>query len=577
MFQTTRLLSSSLRLPEFTAEDIRLKLHDVVFRLCPVMLLVSSGISGLSAAPVIAGLANAGSNILVNSPLAQGSIFIIYGTGLGPANIAFAPTAFQTTTLNGTSVTVTVGTTTVNALMYYTSDGQVAALLPSSTPTGTGAFTVTYNGQTSPAVNRGIAGSNVGVFTITSNGEGPAIVTYPDYSLVSAAKATPCGGPNTYCGAANPGDTLILWATGLGPVSGSDAAGAGLGQAMPNVPLRLFLGGVQANIIYQGRSGCCIGEDQIVFTVPDNTPTGCAVPLVLQVGTTTNQVSNTSLMPVATGSRNCTPTNPAFAGLIAGLNETVMANRPFKVGEISLRHELNGVNPPVYRDRVRFEFFRVTSYVPGTQPFFGTWIDDQPVGTCTVPMSGDIPVDGEGINGGSTFTVSGPSGAIPVTQAPQSTVLSATGSYLVPGVYTVTGPGGPDSGPINASITIPPAPTLLTPVNASTVTRADGLTVTWTGGSQTGNVRIRVSSSVDSAGTLGAEATCIAPASAGTFTIPPYVLLALPAGSFGGFLFGPAWVSQPFTATGLDVGIIEYRNNGVGYGFGAGTGGFRLQ
>jgi len=147
MFQTTRLLSSSLRLPEFTAEDIRLKLHDVVFRLCPVMLLVSSGISGLSAAPVIAGLANAGSNILVNSPLAQGSIFIIYGTGLGPANIAFAPTAFQTTTLNGTSVTVTVGTTTVNALMYYTSDGQVAALLPSSTPTGTGAFTVTYNGQ----------------------------------------------------------------------------------------------------------------------------------------------------------------------------------------------------------------------------------------------------------------------------------------------------------------------------------------------------------------------------------------------------------------------------------------------
>ena len=40
---------------------------------------------------------------------------------------------------------LSVGTTTVNALMYYTSDGQLAALLPSNTPTGMGAFTVNYN------------------------------------------------------------------------------------------------------------------------------------------------------------------------------------------------------------------------------------------------------------------------------------------------------------------------------------------------------------------------------------------------------------------------------------------------
>jgi uncharacterized protein (TIGR03437 family) len=574
MFHKTRLLATFFRLPESAY-------HGVV-RMASVILLASALIPGLSAAPVIRGIANAGSNILVNFPLAQGSIFVIYGTGLGPANIAFAPSAFQATTLNGTSVAVTVGTTTVNALMYYTSDGQVAALLPSNTPPGAGSFTVTYNGQTSPAVTRGITSSNVGVFTITSNGGGPAIVTYPDYSLVSAAKATPCGGPNTYCGAANPGDTLILWATGLGPVSGTDAAGAGLGQAMPNVPLRLFLGGVQANIIYQGRSGCCIGQDQIVFTVPDNAPTGCAVPLVLQVGATTNTVSNTSLIPVATGSRNCTSTNPALAAAIARINETVMANRPLKFGEISLRHELNGFNPPIYRDRVRFEFVRVTGYVPGTQPFFATWLDEQPVGTCIVygpELDLDPPIAGiEGINGGSTFTVSGPNGATPITLASgQSVVLSATGTYLAPGVYTVTGPGGPDSGPINASITIPPSPTLLTPVNNSTVTRANGLTVTWTGGSQTGNLRIQVSSYLDSAGTIGADATCIAPASTGTFTIPPYVLLALPAGSFAGFVIGPAEIAQPFTATGLDAGIVDYRNDGVGYGFGAGTGGFRLQ
>jgi uncharacterized protein (TIGR03437 family) len=166
--------------------------------------------------------------------------------------------------------------------MYDISASQVTALLPSNTPTGAGMFTVTYNGQTSNSIGHTVVANNLGIFT---ERPGTAIVTYPD-SLVSAAQATTCGGPNTACGAANPGDTLIPWATGLGPVSGDDASGAGLGQNMPNVPLTLSLGGVQAQVVYQGRSGCCIAEDQIVFK-------GCAVPLVVPIGTATNTISNT--------------------------------------------------------------------------------------------------------------------------------------------------------------------------------------------------------------------------------------------------------------------------------------------
>ena len=263
----------------------------------------------VSAAPNIANVANAASNIGSNFPIAPGAIFVVYGSGLGPSSISIAAAAFQSTSLSGTSVAVTSGTTTVNALMYYTSDTQVAALLPSNTPTGGATFTVTYNGQTSNQQPHGIASSNVGIFTIDSSGEGPGIVTYADYSLVSAVKAAHCGGPSTACGAANPGDTLSLWATGLGPVSGNDASGAGLGQNMPNVPVTVWLGGVQAPVAYQGRSGCCIGEDQIVFTVPNNVPTGCAVPLVVQIGSAANTVSNSTVLPVATSSRNCTPSN----------------------------------------------------------------------------------------------------------------------------------------------------------------------------------------------------------------------------------------------------------------------------
>jgi uncharacterized protein (TIGR03437 family) len=312
-------------------------------------------------------VANAASNRGFLSPLAQGSIFVIKGIGLGPANISIAPTPFQSTTLNGTSVTIvdTAGGTATNALMYYTSGTQVAALLPSNTPTGTGkAVRVTYNGQSSNVLTVDVTTSNVGVFTLGSSGQGPAIVTFPDYSLVSASKAPDCGGPLTACGAANPGDTLALWVTGMGPVTGDDSSGAGLGENMSRVPLKLWLGGVQAPVIYQGRSGCCIGEDEIVFTVPSNVPPGCAVPLVVQSGAGPYS-SNTTLMPVASGSRNCTFSNPALAS--AAIEQAVMAG-PVTFGSLGLRKSANRTVAG-YQDQLQFLFANVPSYPPGTQPF----------------------------------------------------------------------------------------------------------------------------------------------------------------------------------------------------------------
>src|SRR5579885_1517467 len=137
------------------------------------LLLVSAVIPLLAAAPNVAAVGNAASNLTFNSPIAQGAIFVIYGTGLGPDAISISSTPFKSTTLSGTSVAVTVGTTTVNALMYYTSATQVAALLPSNTPTGTGTITVTYNGQASATAPISVVANNLGVFSTDSTGSGP--------------------------------------------------------------------------------------------------------------------------------------------------------------------------------------------------------------------------------------------------------------------------------------------------------------------------------------------------------------------------------------------------------------------
>ena len=514
------------------------------------------------AGPNVSSVVNGASYItpgLPNAGIAQGAIFVVFGSGIGPANLTFAARAFQSATLSNTSVSVTVAGTTVNALMYYTSDGQLAALLPSNTPTGTGSFTVTYNGQDSNAAPITVVANNLGIFTIGSDGQGPGIVSYPDYSLVSAAKDAQCGGPNTYCGAANPGDTLILWATGLGPVNGSDASGAGLSQNMPDIPLTVWLGGVQAPVTYQGRSGCCIGEDQIVFTVPNNVPTGCAVPLLVQID---NQISNNTVMPVAIGSRNCTATNPALASV--NVEQAVTAG-PVAFANISLSKDPNSGGTG-YQDDAQFQFAKILTYNPGSQPFFASYVDDQPLGTCIVfnnlqNNSINPPITGfANLDAGSSFTVMGPNGSVPVTGTPGqfNATLSAAGTFLVPGVYTIIGAGGADVGPFTATVTIPASPTLTSPLtNNFTVTRSNGMTVNWTGNGATGDVVIQVSGATDNTFTNGASAICRAPASAGTFTIPPYALLTLPGGNFGALNFVEVTPSVPFTAKGLNVGIFQ--------------------
>jgi uncharacterized protein (TIGR03437 family) len=118
--------------------------------------------AGAAAQPVVgsSGILNGASYAvpgLPNSGIAQGSIFIVFGQNLGPAAIAQVSRFPLPTSqgLAGTSIKITVGGTTVDAIMLYTLATQVAAVLPSNTPIGTGTLTVTYNGEASARPGRG--------------------------------------------------------------------------------------------------------------------------------------------------------------------------------------------------------------------------------------------------------------------------------------------------------------------------------------------------------------------------------------------------------------------------------------
>jgi hypothetical protein len=73
-------------------------------------------------------------------------------------------------------------------------------------------------------------------------------------------------------------------------------------------------------------------------------------------------------------------------------------------------------------------------------------------------------------------------------------------------------------------------------------------------------VQFEVQGPSDSTNKNGALAICTAASGAGSFTIPPYVLLALPASNAGGLVFGQQTEAVALTAAGLDLGVIRAAN-----------------
>ena len=193
------------------------------------LTLLASTSSLAQAQPAIRaanGVLNASSGL---PDVAQGSWFIVCGTGLGPATLSVQTAPPYPAQLSETSIAFTPasGGTPVSALMYYTSATQIAGLLPSSTPAGAYNVTVTYNGQTSAAYPANVVAHNFGFATETSNGQGPAQATYNNYVLNRFTTGTLL---QWGLRPANPGDLMVLWGTGIGADPASDITGGTSGD-----------------------------------------------------------------------------------------------------------------------------------------------------------------------------------------------------------------------------------------------------------------------------------------------------------------------------------------------------------
>ena len=226
--------------------------------------------------------------------IAEGSLFVIFGQGMGPSALTNPPTGSLPLAIAGTTVTAIYGSLRLPCPLLYVSSGQVAAVLPSGTPVGLASVTVGYNGR-SASTEINVVGQSVGVFTANSTGIGAGLFTDAlDASLKTSSNS------------AKPGDTLIAWATGVGPISTPDNA---VPPSFPNVAdVQVWIGNQAAQMIYAGRSGCCAALDQVAFVVPQNIA-GCNVPVVI---TAAGKSSATTSLSISASGGECVDVGPAF-------------------------------------------------------------------------------------------------------------------------------------------------------------------------------------------------------------------------------------------------------------------------
>jgi uncharacterized protein (TIGR03437 family) len=555
-------------------------------RLLPEFTCAFLLLSGTAAAQfTITGVVNAGSRLpgtSTSSGIAQGALFVVSARGIGPADFLQASFPLPTTEgLGGVTIQATVGGVTVDAIMVYVAPNEVAAILPSRTPIGTGTVRVSSNGATATAPIKVVAAA-FGIFTQRYGFLGPAVsfnVSPEDGSMA----------PNTFAESARPGQDVVINGTGLGAISG-DETQSGVTD-VPAAAIQVFVGVNAAAVVSAGRGDCCDGLDPayrvprgiaawdvIRFTIPEGVA-GCYIPVVVQIGTF---VSNLSTISISPGGGACVPA----VSTLPELSQQLAGKTGVSLGDLSLGR-VTGINPTaagatstVRRDVGNAAFVRYNN-VPASM-FAPDYVYAENV--CSIggfpgPNGGAVGVNGieapivplmpVSLDVGPAITVSGPGGTRTITRQMAGMQVrytapdfgnSTPGNYLDPGHYTFTAPGGRDIGGFSASLDVPSTPFVWTNIPSVTtpIDRSKDLTITWTGGIPDTQV-------VMVGGNLANGATtaflCAAPVSAGQFTIPSWVFLNLspnPAPALPGSLAVQNRKVSTFTVPGLDIPTVAY-------------------
>jgi len=498
--------------------------------------------SAAPGAPTVTAVLNNSSlidSLLPNGGIAPSSLFIVRGKGMADAGdpvLQSSASPGLPLSLNGASISVTVNGFTTHPALYYTSPTQVAAVLPANTPVGSGNLVMTYHGLASAPFAIRVVRSAPGLNTYGTN---TGVATDANGSVL------------TFTNSASPGQTIVLWATGLGAdASDSDTTFSSSPHAV-QTNLQVFFGGAPGRILYQGSAGYP-GVNQINVVIPDSVATGCWVPVAAVVDTT---VSNVATLPITKGGGECVDAVTGYRGSQLAPGATTTFRAGFVGVGLSDTPGANGSRTIGYDSTADFSKYTGVTYDPANQLSPGGCIirQAQPIISIVGLPAGTITLTGPGglnVNMQNTLGIAG------AYNATLSTIPSSGGTY------TWTSTGGTGVGPFTSTVTL--TSPLLTWTNPSVATNVDsgsGMKVTWSGGNPGSYVEISGGSTARiNNTTVVANYSCLEHVEAGQFTVPSYILQALPVGPASTSVTNIVYF--PLSASGLDfasgLATIQY-------------------
>ncbi len=481
-----------------------------------------------------------------NTGIAQGSIFIVKGTNLSSQTTSLQ-SAPLSTTLQGVRIRITSASASTYAPLYYASPTQLAGILPSSVPVGSTVMRVESNGQTSEPASFNVVKSAFGTLTLNGAGIGIAAVHDQDYVLLSKTNAT------------NPGKYVTFYGSGIGPTTKDetvDQTGVNASGDLTDIPVTVTIGGKKATVLYRGRTQYP-GLDQINVQIPALDPGayGCGVLVYISAG---GVFSNITRIPIAESGKTCAdpPVTPSsLPGMSQSEIDRLLSSTTVKYGALTFTRaslQPSGTGAAITTASATANFRSVTG--PDLRYYFtestsaSSPIPQPTLGNCVVmeinPTSSVAAppvyyeVTSRSLDAGASLSLQGAENTLPLPRIVSGTTIryaaDLANTTLPAGAYTLTGTGGPDVAALSAAFNML-GPFVWTNKEAlPTVTRANGMTFTWSGGDPSRSVYITgISTNRDPVTniTTGALFNCAANAKDGTFTVPPSILNRLPATS----------------------------------------------
>ena len=271
------------------------------------------------------GIVNNASYAPGSTALAPGTIAAIFGTHLTDGTSCvhasgcdphFDGNGRLGTAMSGAQVMINGNPVPI----YYTTPTQLGVQIPTDLIATSATVELAVNGLGRSRQSILVAPFAPGIFTQNQRGTGPAAITHADVAGTLVDSAHP----------AHPGETLVIYATGLGQALPSVPTGAlPTGTASTITKPSVTIDGLPAQVLFSGLSGCCVGLNQVSIAVPSKVHSG-EVNVVLSIGgNSSNTVTISTVLlpsppPVITSATSASGTvGTAFSYQITATNSPV--------------------------------------------------------------------------------------------------------------------------------------------------------------------------------------------------------------------------------------------------------------